>query len=138
MQPPLNVFTNFLDAIIGQCAVPELFATENETLLIARNALPVLDLRLHIVDRVSRHDVERDRSVAPHEADRLISLFLRLEAAWRIGGLLSSGGHTQLTSASENDENVSTETRMDFSQSFDGAYSPWLISVIIADDLMSR
>lgn len=51
-----------LDVVVGEGAtVLKLLARENETLLIGRNALLVLDLGLHIVDRVGRLDFESDR-----------------------------------------------------------------------------
>ena len=51
-----------LDVVVAQrAAVLELFAREDEALLIRRDALLVLDLLLHVVDRVGRLDVERDR-----------------------------------------------------------------------------
>merc|ERR1712083_850316 len=42
-------------------AVLELLAREDEALLIRRDALLVLDLRLHVIDRVRRLNLERDR-----------------------------------------------------------------------------
>ena len=41
-------------------AVLELLASKNETLLIGGDALLVLDLLFHVLDRVRRLDVERD------------------------------------------------------------------------------
>jgi len=41
-----------------RAAVFELFACEDETLLIRRNALLVLDLRLDVVDGVTGFDVK--------------------------------------------------------------------------------
>ena len=41
-------------------AVLELLAREDQALLVRRDALLVLDLLLHVVDRVRRLDVERD------------------------------------------------------------------------------
>ena len=50
-----------LDVVVAEsAAVLELFSRENETLLIRGNAFLVLDLLLHVVDRVARLDVERD------------------------------------------------------------------------------
>ena len=50
-----------LDVVVSECAaVLELLARENETLLIRRNALLVLDLLLHVLDRVAGLHVERD------------------------------------------------------------------------------
>ena len=50
-----------LDVVVGErAAVLELLAREDEALLIRRNALLVLDLRLHVVNRVGRLDLEGD------------------------------------------------------------------------------
>ena len=50
-----------LDVVVGQrAAIFELLAREDEALLVGRDALLVLDLLLHVVDRVARLDVERD------------------------------------------------------------------------------
>merc|ERR1712151_1356426 len=50
-----------LDVVVGQgAAVLQLLAREDEALLVRRDALLVLDLRLHVVDRVRRLDLERD------------------------------------------------------------------------------
>ncbi len=51
-----------LDVVVRQRpSVLELLAREDETLLIRRDALLVLDLSLHILDGVGRLDLERDR-----------------------------------------------------------------------------
>ena len=51
-----------LDVVVRQrAAVLELLARKDEALLIRRDALLVLDLLLHVLDRVRRLDVERDR-----------------------------------------------------------------------------
>merc|ERR1719197_312904 len=51
-----------LDVVVREgAAVLELLAGEDEALLVRRNALLVLDLLLHVVDRVRGLDVERDR-----------------------------------------------------------------------------
>ena len=51
-----------LDVVVAErAAVLELLARENQALLVGRDALLVLDLLLHVVDRVRRLDVERDR-----------------------------------------------------------------------------
>ena len=42
-------------------AILELLARKDEALLIRRDALLVLDLRLHVVDRVRGLDLQRDR-----------------------------------------------------------------------------
>ena len=50
-----------LDVVVREgAAVLELLARKDQTLLIRRDALLVLDLRLDVVDRVRRLDVERD------------------------------------------------------------------------------
>jgi hypothetical protein len=50
-----------LDVVVRKsAAVLELLAGEDEALLVGRDALLVLDLRLHVVDRVRRLDLERD------------------------------------------------------------------------------
>src|ERR1700733_7901265 len=51
-----------LDIIIRQGAsVFELLASEDEALLVRRNTLLVLDLRLNIIDRVGRFNLESNR-----------------------------------------------------------------------------
>ena len=51
-----------LDVVVGEsAAVFELLAGEDETLLIGRDALLVLDLGLHILDGVGRLYFESDR-----------------------------------------------------------------------------
>ena len=53
--------TNLLDVIIGQCtSILELLAGEDQTLLIRRNTLLVLDLGLDIVDRIGGFDLKSD------------------------------------------------------------------------------
>mmetsp|Transcript_79918 Transcript_79918/g.222307 ORF Transcript_79918/g.222307 Transcript_79918/m.222307 type:complete len:179 (-) Transcript_79918:8-544(-) len=50
-----------LDVIIAQSApIFQLLSSEDQTLLIGRNSLLVLNLRLDIVDGVRRLDIERD------------------------------------------------------------------------------
>jgi hypothetical protein len=50
-----------LDVVVGErAAILELLAREDQPLLVGRDALLVLDLRLHIVDRVGGLDLERD------------------------------------------------------------------------------
>ena len=43
-----------------RAAILKLLACENQTLLIRRNALLVLDLRLHVVDGITTLNLERD------------------------------------------------------------------------------
>merc|ERR1712232_1232380 len=51
-----------LDVVVRERpAVLELLASEDEPLLVGRDALLVLDLRFHVFDRVRRLDLERDR-----------------------------------------------------------------------------
>ena len=51
-----------LDVVVGEgAAVLELLAGEDQALLVRRDALLVLDLRLDVVDRVARLDLEGDR-----------------------------------------------------------------------------
>ena len=50
-----------LDVVVGEgAAILKLLASENQTLLVRRNALLVLDLRLDIVDGIRRLDLEGD------------------------------------------------------------------------------
>ena len=51
-----------LDVVVRQgAAVLQLLAREDETLLVGGDALLVLDLLLHAVDRVRRLDIQSDR-----------------------------------------------------------------------------
>jgi len=51
----------FLDVVIGKCStVFQLLSSENESLLLWRNSLFVLNLGLDILDRVVRLDVQGD------------------------------------------------------------------------------
>jgi len=51
-----------LDVVVGQrAAVLQLLASEDQALLVGRDALLVLDLGLDVLDRVRRLDLERDR-----------------------------------------------------------------------------
>lgn len=50
--------TLLLDVVVAKsAAIFELLAGENKTLLVGRNALLILDLRFHIVDRVAGLDL---------------------------------------------------------------------------------
>jgi hypothetical protein len=50
-----------LNIVVGEGpAVLELFASKDEMLLVRGDALLVLDLRLDVVDRVGRLDLQRD------------------------------------------------------------------------------
>ena len=49
------------DVVVGErVAMPELLACEDEALLVGRDALLVLDLRLDVVDRVRGLNLKRD------------------------------------------------------------------------------
>lgn len=51
----------FLDIVVGEGpSIFELLPCEDKTLLIRRNSLLVLDLGLHVVDRIGRLDIECD------------------------------------------------------------------------------
>ena len=57
--PLLTAFLTFLDVVVAQStAILELFAGENQTLLIWRDSLLILDLGLDILDSVWRFDLE--------------------------------------------------------------------------------
>lgn len=52
----------FLNVVVGhRAAILELLAGENESLLIRWNSLFILNLLLHVLDRVRRLHIERDR-----------------------------------------------------------------------------
>ncbi len=52
----------FLDVVVAQRAsIFKLLSGENQSLLVGRDTLLVLDLTLHIIDRVGRLDLKRDR-----------------------------------------------------------------------------
>merc|ERR1719434_613297 len=86
-----------LDVVVREgAAVLELLAREDEALLIRGDALLVLDLLLHVVDRVRRLDVKRDglaresldedlhaAAEAEHEVERrlLLDVVVRESAA---------------------------------------------------------
>ena len=58
-----------LDVVVGQgAAILELLAGEDETLLVRRNALLVLDLALHIVDGVGGLNLEGDGLASHYES----------------------------------------------------------------------
>ena len=51
-----------LDVVVAQrAAILKLLAGKDKALLVRRNALLVLDLRLDVLDRVGRLDLERNR-----------------------------------------------------------------------------
>merc|ERR1712203_559012 len=51
----------FLDVIIRKsAAVLQLLSSENQSLLVWRNSFFVLNLRLHVVNSITRLDVQRD------------------------------------------------------------------------------
>lgn len=50
-----------LDVVVRQgSSVLQLFSSEDQALLIRRNSLLILNLRLHVVDGVGRLDLESD------------------------------------------------------------------------------
>ena len=50
-----------LDVVVGQgAAILKLLASENQALLVRRDALLILNLRLNVVDGVGRLDLEGD------------------------------------------------------------------------------
>lgn len=56
-----------LDIVIRKSpSILKLLTSEDETLLIRRNSLLILDFGLHILDRVRRLDVERDGFALNH------------------------------------------------------------------------
>ena len=62
--------------VVGQCAaVLQLLPREDQALLVRRDALLVLDLRLHVLDGVGRLHIKRDGLARqrPHE-DRIMLL----------------------------------------------------------------
>ena len=62
------------DVVIRQgAAILELLAREDQALLIRRDALLVLDLRLHVVDRVRGLDLQRDRLTGESLYENLIA-----------------------------------------------------------------
>jgi hypothetical protein len=69
-----------LDVVVRErAAVLELLAHEDEALLIRRDALLVLDLLLHVLNRVGRLDVERDR-LAGESLYKDLHLWVRAES----------------------------------------------------------
>ena len=51
----------FLDVVVRKgSSVFELLASKDKTLLVGRNALLVLDFRLHVLDRIRRFDFQGD------------------------------------------------------------------------------
>lgn len=63
--------TNLLDVVVGEStAVLQLLASKDKTLLVRGNSLLVLNLGLHIVDRVRGLDLQGDglASQSLHEA----------------------------------------------------------------------
>lgn len=58
-----------LDVVVGKgTAILKLLASKDQALLVRRNALLVLDLRLDVVDSVARLDLEGD-SLASQSLD---------------------------------------------------------------------
>jgi hypothetical protein len=74
-----------LDVVVGQGApVLQLLAHEDQPLLVRRDALLVLDLRLHILDGVRRLHLQRDGLARQgHHED--LHLSRRRGTRWRLG-----------------------------------------------------
>ncbi len=59
--PSRKKYAHLLDVVVAQCApVLQLLAGEDQPLLVWRDALLILDLALHIVDRVAALHLESD------------------------------------------------------------------------------
>ena len=59
--PSRKKYAHLLDVVVAQCApVLQLLAGEDQPLLVWRDALLILDLALHIVDRIAALHFERD------------------------------------------------------------------------------
>ena len=55
IEPPSSVQHTLLDVVVGKgAAILQLFASEDQTLLVGRDSLLILNLRLHIFDSVGR------------------------------------------------------------------------------------
>jgi len=51
-----------LNIVVGQCAtILQLLTCEDEALLVWRDALLILDLLLHVLNRIRRLHIERNR-----------------------------------------------------------------------------
>lgn len=84
----------FLNVVIRQrTAVLELLPSKDQALLVRRNALLVLNLRLDIVDRVRRLDLEGD-GLARQGLDNCRRLLVYLKTGWRRWRL--ADGHVQI------------------------------------------
>jgi hypothetical protein len=82
-----------LDIVVGEgAAVFELLAREDEALLVWRYALLVLDLGLHIVDRVAGLHLEGD-SLAREGLDKAVEEMLVWASPPRWEGIGSGGIH---------------------------------------------
>jgi hypothetical protein len=67
-----------LDIVIGKgTAILKLLASKDKTLLIRRNTLLVLDLRLNIIDGVGGLDLESDGLASDYESVRMMLLTTR-------------------------------------------------------------
>jgi hypothetical protein len=70
---PFPVSAYLLDIVVRECAaILKLLASKDEALLVGRDALLVLNLRLHIVNRVRGLDLQRD-SLAGEGLDETIA-----------------------------------------------------------------
>jgi hypothetical protein len=84
-----------LDVVVAEgAAVLELFAGEDQALLVGRNAFLVLDLGLDIVDRVGGLDLKGDGlaregldEAVGRESVYVIPACARLRFRWRLRGL---------------------------------------------------
>ena len=78
-----------LDIVVRKCAaVLQLFTSENETLLVRRDTLLVLNLRLHVVDRVRRLNLEGD-SLASQGLDKDLHTTAQAQDEMQCGLLLN-------------------------------------------------
>ena len=81
-----------LNIVVSErAAVLKLLAREDEALLIRRNALLVLDLLLHILDRVAGLHVERDGLARERLHENLHGLFLCCSICAREGACVDEG-----------------------------------------------
>ena len=92
MESP-RALTHLLDVVVGEGpAVLQLLAGEDETLLVGGDALLVLDLRLHIVDRVRGLDLEGD-GLARQGLDEAICRPVSILELVGNGGQFGVGAH---------------------------------------------
>ena len=78
-----------LDVVVRKCAaILQLLTSENETLLVRRDTLLVLNLRLHVVDRVRRLNLEGD-SLASQGLDKDLHTTAQAQDEMQCGLLLN-------------------------------------------------